>query len=54
MIKQVCCKWCGNQFYATSRGEYCSGKCRVAAHRAKKKEVDDANTANKRGSKKRA
>ena len=37
MISIVSCKNCGKEYLATARGEYCSVKCRVAAHRKKKK-----------------
>ena len=37
MISIVSCKNCGKEYWATARGEYCSVKCRVAAHRKKKK-----------------
>ena len=37
MISIVSCKNCGKEYWATARGEYCCVKCRVAAHRKKKK-----------------
>ena len=41
MISIVSCKNCGKEYWATARGEYCSVKCRVAAHRKKKKAEDN-------------
>lgn len=49
MISIVSCKNCGKEYWATARGEYCSVKCRVAAHR-KKKKVDVNAKEDKQGS----
>lgn len=45
MISIASCKNCGKEYWATARGEYCSVKCRVAAHRKKKKVEGDDKTA---------
>lgn len=47
MISIVSCKNCGKEYWATARGEYCSVKCRVAAHRKKKKVEENAKNNNK-------
>ena len=31
------CKWCGGPMEGTRRREYCGGKCRVAAWRARRR-----------------
>ena len=35
MITEVKCEKCGKKFYGTARAKFCSGKCRVSAHRRK-------------------
>ena len=45
MISIVSCKNCGKEYWATARGEYCSVKCRVAAHRKKKKAEENVKEA---------
>lgn len=48
MISIVSCKNCGKEYWATARGEYCSVKCRVAAHRKKKKAEENVKDNNKK------
>jgi len=36
-IEKKKCEFCGELFYGTAKAKVCSGKCRVAKHRANNK-----------------